>query len=677
MRFNREYSSRTSSMAKGVRTWRRKVTQDLCFLQLKFWSQRDYHVQSKHPFHLNILHLLDTVCIIEMVKQMKNPLNLWTDFPISKHILSALNENGLEKPLPIQIRSLKATLIDNKHVFGAAQTGSGKTLAYAIPVVNRILENKCQPCSIIKQRLMKSQRKKEDFELIDGAMMSIEDMIVDKVSNDADASESGPECTDDEESVKSIDLNLTSCPEAIVLVPTRELAFQVRDEINKICAHTDVKTCCIIGGLSQDKQLRTLRKLRPEIVIATPGRLYDIVQSDSVDHLNVQSVASIRTLVIDEADRMVQKGHFEEMLKLIDILKESKQFRRTDDFQFRVYLFSATLTFLHELPERFKLDAIGMKESRVTKKKEKSNRLVDPKEHTKKNKIKTMLNLLGIERAETRVIDINDETSFGRPSSEQLMEFKINCLSQEKDLYLYYFLVQNPGKRTLVFYNSKDCLRRLSNIFKYLKFNTLTLHADLDQKKRLSSLEKFRSRVDSILIATDVAARGLDVKDLDCVIHYQVPKTCESYIHRSGRTARLNNRGLSLTLCEPQEALYYKRLCKNINRGKDLNDYEIDIRLKQIMKNRVALAQLCDQIEHQLREAEAEKNWFVKAAKDCDIELDDEDIRQLSGRGKSQQQNVEEVAQKRRRLARLQKQLDNELRKPLITKESLIKQSVV
>lgn len=612
----------------------------------------------------------DIKTIIMNKEQKKDILSSWTDFPISKDIVKALRENGLDKPLPIQIRSLKAALLENKHVLGAAQTGSGKTLAYAIPMLNRILSNRKRPCSILKQRLLKSQRKKEDFELIDGEMMSIEDMIVDKISYDEDASESDSESINCKDPIESSDSSSTSCPEAVVLVPTRELAFQVRDEINKICEHTNVKTCCIIGGLSLDKQLRTLRKLRPEVVIATPGRIYDIVQSDSVEHLNVQSIASIRTLVIDEADRMVQKGHFEEMLKLLDIIKGSSKFRQ-DDFHLRVYLFSATLTFLHELPERFKSNAFGGRES--NKKGGNNKSRIDPKEHTKRNKIKGMLNLLGIERSETRVIDINNEASFGRPNSEQLIEFKINCLPEEKDLCLYYLLVQNPGKRTLVFCNSKDCLRRLSNIFKHLKFNTLTLHADMDQKKRLSSLEKFRSRFDSVLIATDVAARGLDIKDLDCVVHYQVPKTCESYIHRSGRTARLNNKGISITLCEPQEAIYYRRLCNSINCGKDLNDYEIDIKLKQIMKNRVLLAQQCDKIEHQLKETKAEKNWFVKAAEDCDIELDDEDIRQLSGKGKSQQQNIEEAAQKRRRLAQLQKQLDNEIRRPLITRESLIK----
>lgn len=612
-----------------------------------------------------------TILFIEMVKQEKDTFTSWTNFPIAPAIQKSLEENGLEKPLPIQIRTLKATLRDDKHVLGAAQTGSGKTLAYAIPMLSRVLSSSSQPCSILKQRILKFHRKKEDFELIDGETMCIEDMIVDNLSNEKDVSDS--ESCASFESSNSNETLTTSCPEAIVLVPTRELAHQVREEINKICEHTGIKTCCLIGGLCQDKQLRTLRKIKPEVVIATPGRLYDIVQSGSVEHLNVQSIASIKTLVIDEADRMVQKGHFEELLKLIDIIKESKKFRQ-DDFQFRVYLFSATLTFLHELPERFKSSSVLTKESR-SKNKKKNTTPIDQKQHNKKNKIKGMLNLLGIDRADTRIIDLNDDLSFGRPNSEQLIEFKINCLAQEKDLHLYYFLAQNPGKRTLVFCNSKDCLRRLSNILKFLKFDVLTLHADMDQKKRLKSLEKFRMRKDSILIATDVAARGLDVKDLDCVVHYQVPKTCESYIHRSGRTARLNNIGISLTLCEPKEAPFYRRLCNNINNGRDINDYELDLKLRLLMKDRVALAQQCDKIDHQLRETKAETNWFVKAADDCDIELDVEDIRKLSGRGKYSDQNIEETAQKRRRLAQLQKQLDIQMKKPLVTRESLMKQS--
>lgn len=596
----------------------------------------------------------------------------WLDFPIAQPLLRALKEQKFSIPLPIQARTLRATLILDKHVFGAARTGSGKTIAYAIPVLNKILSKKYEPSSKLKERLCKKQKKKEDFELIDGQMCAIEDMIVDKLSND-DGSKLDEESSD---LGSDVEAKTYTCPEAIILVPTRELAFQVQSEIEKLCKYTKITSCCLIGGLSQDKQLRKLNKTLPQVIIATPGRLYDIVQSDTVEHLNVQSVASIRTLVIDEADRMVQKGHFEELMKILDILKESKGFR-DESFQYRVYLFSATLTFLHELPERFKANPLAIKESRTqNSKKSKEKKVIDPKEHNKRNKMKNLLQLLGIDRADTKIIDLNDESSFGRPSSDQLTEMRLNCVAQEKDLYLYYFLVQNKDKRVLVFCNSKDCLRRLSNVLKYLGFDTLKLFADMDQKKRLSNLEKFRQRPNAVLIATDVAARGLDVKELDCVVHYQVPKTCESYIHRSGRTARLSRKGVSLTLCEPKEAPFYRRLCNNINNGNDLDTYDIDVHLRALMKDRVAIAQQCDKIDHRLRESKSDRNWFSKAAKDCEIELDEEELRKLSGRGNSQQKNIEEEAGLRRKLSQLEKQLKVLLKKPLITRESLMKQSV-
>lgn len=306
---------------------------------------------------------------------------------------------------------------------------------------------------------------------------------------------------------------------------------------------------------------------------------------------------------------------------------------------------------------------------------QKNKKLVDPKEHNKRNKIKRIIELLGIERAETRVIDLNNEHSFGRPDSGQLSEYRINCVEEEKDLYLYYFLNQYEERRTLIFCNSKDCLRRLTNVMKYLGFRALNLHADMDQKKRLSSLEKFRQNANSILIATDVAARGLDIKDLDCVIHYQVPKTCESYIHRSGRTARLNNKGISLTLCSPKETPYYRRLCNNINQGKDLEHLEIDLNIKVLLRDRVVLAQQCDKIDHQLRETKSDRNWFVKAAKDCDIELDEEELRHLGGRGKTTNQNLEDEAKRRRHLSQLQKQLNKMLKKPIVTRSLMLKQA--
>lgn len=576
----------------------------------------------------------------------------WEDFGLSEQLLASIRNNGFVKPTPIQLRSLKATLIDDKNVFGAAQTGSGKTLAFAIPILDSILKNKGSPSSILKKRIRYAHKRKEDFDLVDEDTVTIEDMIVDKDIEDlnpSDASDTESECASVQSKEES---NLKdSCPEAVILVPTRELAVQVKDEIVKLCQGTSIKTTCLIGGLSQDKQVRLLKKNRPDIVIATPGRLFDIVQSDNIDHLNKQSLASIRCLVIDEADRMVQKGHFEELTSIVQIVNGSKEYRSAE-FKLKIFLFSATLTFLHELPERF--NQLKMQKSSI-----------NLEQHNKKNKMKKMLALLGLERSETRIIDLSDRSNFGRPPSEQLSEMKINCLAQEKDLYLYYFLINNAGKRTLVFCNSKDCLRRLSNILKYLEIPSLTLHAEMDQKKRMTSLEKFRLNPNLVLIATDVAARGLDVKNLDCVVHYQVPRTCESYIHRSGRTARLDKTGVSLTLCEPKETPFYKRLCNNINSGQDLEDYPIDTRLRSSLQERVALAQQCDKLDHHLRGKKSTDNWFRKAAQECDIKLDEDDLRRLSGKGRSREENIEEDARNRRRLSSVQKQLKTILKRPL------------
>uniref|UniRef100_A0A6G1SHJ6 ATP-dependent RNA helicase n=1 Tax=Aceria tosichella TaxID=561515 RepID=A0A6G1SHJ6_9ACAR len=602
----------------------------------------------------------------------------WSKFPIAKPIRKSLKEQGFEKPLPIQVRALKATLLGDKHVLGAARTGSGKTLAYAIPIVNRILNDdpSLKSSSDLKRKMCKVQKKKEDFELIDGEMVAIEDMIVDKYDdenenqNDDEVSSNMSNDDDDEPAEDSTKERI--CPDAIVLVPTRELAVQVKEEIDKLCKYTDIRTCIIIGGISQDKQVRKLNRAKPQIIIATPGRLYDMVQSDTVSYINMQSIASIQTIVIDEADRMVQRGHFEEMIKIIDTIKESKQFRK-DFFPYKVYLFSATLTFLHELPERLKKNILDSKQG---SKKNKDKKSIDPKEHTKKNKIRKLLALFGIERADTRVIDLNDDSSFGRPSSDQLTEFRINCTPQDKDVYLYYFLMQNPNSRTLIFCNSKDCLRRLSNVLKFLGYEALKLHSEMDQKKRLSNLERFRAKSNAILIATDIAARGLDIKDLENVVHYQVPKTCESYIHRSGRTARVNQNGTCLTLCEPKEIPFYRRLCNTINGGQDLELYDVDPDLKALLKSRVLIAQECDIIDHRLREKKSNQNWFAKAAQECDIELDDEDIRQLSGKGKSKQLNLEEEARDRRKLAQLEKQLKSLMKRPLITRGSLVRQSM-
>lgn len=139
----------------------------------------------------------------------------------------------------------------------------------------------------------------------------------------------------------------------------------------------------------------------------------------------------------------------------------------------------------------------------------------------------------------------------------------------QKDYYLYYFIQRHPG-RTIVFCNSIDCVRRLSTLFGLLDCNPMALHASMIQKQRLKNLERFTKDENGLLIATDVAARGLDIPRVQHVIHYQVPRTSENYVHRSGRTARANQDGITVMFMEPGEVKTYLKLCKTLDRSKFL-----------------------------------------------------------------------------------------------------------
>jgi len=158
-----------------------------------------------------------------------------------------------------------------------------------------------------------------------------------------------------------------------------------------------------------------------------------------------------------------------------------------------------------------------------------------------------------------RKVEIVDASNSGKITAETLTESKIQCLLTEKNAYLYYFFLRYPG-RTLVFVNSISCIRRLVCIFEILKMHVWGIHAQMQQRQRLKNLDRFKRESNSILVSTDVLARGLDIPDIDHVIHYQVPVNAEIYIHRSGRTARAQASGISVMLVSPGEVQAYKRI---------------------------------------------------------------------------------------------------------------------
>ena len=382
---------------------------------------------------------------------------------------------------------------------------------------------------------------------------------------------------------------------ALIMAPTRELVVQIKKHIDAITKFTNVTSLLIIGGLTIEKQLRLLNR-KPDIVIGTPGRLWEIIDEKDNLHLNERTVKAIKFLVIDEFDRMIEKNHFEEMKKIIKTINSSKDRDRR-----QIFVYSATLTYVIKAPDRWKADKKNVN-----------------KKITLGKKIKFMKQIVGI-KDNCEVIDLTNQ---GIGKSDRLDEYTITCLEEEKDIYLYYILGTSFGK-TLIFCNSKDCVRRLVSILKHIKIKNVALHSELDQKTRLKNLERFASNQNIVLVASDIAARGLDIENVERVIHYQIPFTTESYVHRSGRTARGFKSGMSIMLYDPKESKLYKRLMISLGDKINCQSFPIDKKVFEIAKERVKLAQQLNAIEHQLNKKRSTNDWFKRMADECEIDLSD------------------------------------------------------
>lgn len=329
---------------------------------------------------------------------------------------------------------------------------------------------------------------------------------------------------------------------ALIITPTRELAVQVKDHLVTAAKYTGIRVAAIFGGLAAVKQERVLSKC-PEIVVATPGRLWELISEGNV-HLN--KLQNINFLVVDETDRMIEKGHFEELKKILERLNADPVKKE----QRQNFIFSATLTLIHELPQYLKLKNMNRK------------RKLQPE--TVEQKLASLISYFGV--SQPKIIDITPKQTTGG-TAQRLTECRISCSHEQKDLYLYYFLQKHSG-RTIVFCNSIDCVRRLAKLFTILDCEPRPLHAKMNQRQRLKNLERFTQSSTGLLIATDVAARGLDIPNVEHVIHYQMPRTSENYIHRSGRTARGNKEGIAILLIEPKELNDYVKLCKSLKKSK-------------------------------------------------------------------------------------------------------------
>ncbi|KAG6363800.1 hypothetical protein INS49_008903 [Diaporthe citri] len=394
-------------------------------------------------------------------------------------------------------------------------------------------------------------------------------------------------------------------PIGLIMSPTRELAHQITNHIKALCEGltTPPYICSVTGGLSVHKQQRQLEKA--DIVIGTPGRLWEVLSSSST---------------------LLDSFKTREILKAIDRVQVDEDDEEPGLFPRQTLVFSAT--FNKNLQQ--KLAGKG-----------KSN-LMDTQES-----MEYLLKKLNFREEKPKFVDVNPVAQMAQGLKEGLVE----CGAMEKDLYLYSLILLQPTQRILVFSNSIGSVRRLLPMLQNLNLPVHALHSQMAQKARLRSVERFTSAkpgTHAILLATDVAARGLDIPGIDVVIHYHVPRAADAYVHRSGRTARAAQSGLSVLLCAPEEVVSTRRLIAKVHatarpgsglsRKSDffIRTIDVDRRLVGRLKERVTLAKKIADAQLAKEKGSKEDDWMRNAAEELGVEYDSEDLEQMGkwgGRG--------------------------------------------
>ncbi|KAF4628963.1 hypothetical protein G7Y89_g9189 [Cudoniella acicularis] len=407
-------------------------------------------------------------------------------------------------------------------------------------------------------------------------------------------------------------------PTALILSPTRELAHQLTKHITTLCRglSNSPSVAAVTGGLSVQKQQRQLAKA--DIIIGTPGRLWEVMSS-SIELS--ESFKKIKFLVVDEADRLLTEGHFKEAEEIINALDRQRDAEEEDDNvpSRQTLVFSATF---HK----------GLQQKLTGKGKQ---GLMDDKES-----MEYLLKKLNFREDKPKFVDVNPISQM----AEGLKEGIVECGGTEKDLYLYALLLHHPNQRTLIFTNSIHSVRRLTPLLQNINLPVHALHSQMIQKARLRSIEKFSSPKSpgSILVATDVAARGLDIGGVQLVIHYHLPRTADMYVHRSGRTARAEASGSSILLCAPEEIVGTRRLVAKVHAqnaisggGNKLKYYmrslDLDRKVVARLKPRVTLAKKIADSAIAKEKKGHDDEWVKTAAEELGVDYDSEEFEAAGG----------------------------------------------
>jgi ATP-dependent RNA helicase RhlE len=287
---------------------------------------------------------------------------------------------------------------------------------------------------------------------------------------------------------------------ALVLAPTRELAVQIEDQVQGLTYHTAISSVAVYGGVAMDTQERALRA-GVDIVVATPGRQMDHMRHESVNF------AGLEILVLDEADRMLDMGFWPDVQRILSALPPTRQ----------TLLFSATMP-----GEVLKLTKEFLREPKYVQ----------------------------VGR---------------RGGPAQTISHAIQTVAKgEKAEWLARWLRNEAEGPVLVFCRTKIGADRLASSLSRMGIRTAALHADRTQQQRMSAVEGFRTGDYPVLVATDVAARGLDIDGIAHVVNFEVPDTPEAYVHRVGRTGRAEATGSALTLVAPEEIRALRALEKAV-----------------------------------------------------------------------------------------------------------------
>lgn len=276
----------------------------------------------------------------------------------------------------------------------------------------------------------------------------------------------------------------------LVMVPTRELAQQIGEVFNGLCRNMKVKSFALYGGVEQEKQIRKLED-GIDILITTPGRMFDLISQGFVD------VSHIETLVLDEADQMLDLGFIDDIESIKRKLVRGHQ----------TLFFSATIN----------------------------------------SKIKKMA--YDQVRSSAIRIQISPEDPVSKNVTHSVMFIEM----EDKRFFLAEYFKQNPEGKFVVFVRTRVRAERVAKAMEKLEIKTLTLHGEKDQADRTAVMKAFRSGECNVLIATDLTARGIDIPDVTHVINYDLPEKNENYVHRIGRTGRGFNKGLAVSFCAQEE----------------------------------------------------------------------------------------------------------------------------